>query len=44
MTLAPLAVADEQEKIIIAVASGKGSRIELREWIRKHLLARNPSI
>ena len=31
---------DEQETIIISVASGKVSRIELREWISNHLIAR----
>ena len=34
---------DEQEKIIIGVASGKISRIELSEWIRKHMVARDHS-
>jgi len=29
---------DEQETIIIAVASGKLSRIQLSEWIRKHII------
>jgi death on curing protein len=33
---------DEQEKIIIHVASGKVSRIELREWISKYTVVRNP--
>jgi hypothetical protein len=32
---------DDQEKIIIDVASGKVSRIELSEWINKHMVARN---
>lgn len=32
---------DDQEKIIIDVASGKLSRIELSEWISKHMVARN---
>ena len=32
--------ADEQEKIIIDVASGKVSRIELSEWLSKHMLLR----
>ena len=32
---------DEQEKIIIDVASGKVSRIELSEWIDKHMVVRN---
>ena len=32
---------DEQEKIIIDVASGKISRIELSEWISKHMVVRN---
>ena len=32
---------DDQEKIIIDVASGKVSRIELSEWISKHLVVRN---
>jgi death on curing protein len=31
----------EQEKIIIGVASGKVSRIELNQWISKHLVVRN---
>ena len=32
---------DDQEKIIIDVASGKVSRIELSEWISKHMVAKN---
>ena len=32
---------DDQEKIIIAVASGKVSRMELSEWISKHMVMRN---
>jgi death-on-curing protein len=32
---------DDQEKIIIDVASGKVSRIELSEWINKHMVAKN---
>ena len=32
---------DDQEKIIIDVASGKVSRIELSEWISKHMVRRN---
>ena len=32
---------DEQEKIIIDVASGKVSRIELSEWLREHMVVRN---
>lgn len=32
---------DDQEKIIINVASGKVSRIELSEWISKHMVVRN---
>ncbi len=32
---------DEQEKIIIEVASGKISRSELSEWISKHMVLRN---
>ena len=32
---------DEQEQIIIDVASGKVSRIELSEWISKHMVLRN---
>jgi death-on-curing protein len=32
---------DEQEHIIIDVASGKVSRIELGEWLREHLVVRN---
>ena len=35
------ASADDQEKIIIDVASGKVSRIELSQWINKHMVARN---
>jgi death on curing protein len=31
---------DDQEKIIIDVASGKVSRIELSEWISKHMVMR----
>jgi len=33
---------DEQERIIIDVASGKVSRIALSEWISKHMVVRNP--
>jgi death on curing protein len=32
---------DEQETIVIYVASGKVSRNELSEWISKHMVARN---
>jgi hypothetical protein len=32
---------DEQEAIIIEVASGKVSRIELSEWVSKHMVVRN---
>jgi len=32
---------DEQEKIIIEVASGNVSRIELSVWISKHIVLRN---
>jgi death on curing protein len=32
------ALVDEQEKIIIGVASGKISRIEFSEWLGKHLI------
>ena len=32
---------DEQETIIIGVASGKISRIELSEWLREHMVVRN---
>jgi death-on-curing protein len=32
---------DDQEKLIIDVASGKISRIELSEWISKHIVVRN---
>jgi death on curing protein len=32
---------DEQEQIIIQVASGKVSRIELGEWLREHVIVRN---
>ena len=32
---------DDQEKIIIDVASGKVSRIELSQWISKHLVVNN---
>jgi death on curing protein len=32
---------DEQEAIIIEVASGKVSRIELSEWVSKHMVMRN---
>ena|SRR5688572_1699635 len=32
---------DDQEKIIIQVASGKISRIEFSEWISKHMVVRN---
>ena len=31
---------DDQETIIIDVASGKVSRIELSEWISKHMVLR----
>jgi death-on-curing protein len=31
---------DEQEKVVIDVASGKVSRIELSEWISKHIVLR----
>jgi death-on-curing protein len=34
---------DDQEKIIIDVASGKVSRIELSEWLSKHMVVRNRS-
>src|SRR5829696_4366570 len=34
---------DEQETMIIDVASGKVSRIELSEWISKHMVVRNES-
>lgn len=34
---------DEQERIIIGVASGKISMIELSEWIRKHMVVREHS-
>jgi death-on-curing protein len=33
---------NEQEEIIIGVASGNVSRIELGEWIRNHLVFKNP--
>ena len=32
---------DDQEKIIINVASGKVSRIDLSEWIGKHIVVRS---
>ena len=32
------ALVDEQEKVIIGVASGKISRIEFSEWLGKHLI------
>jgi death-on-curing protein len=32
---------DEQESIIIGVASGKISRIQLSEWLHKHLVVRH---
>ena len=32
---------DEQEQIIIEVASGKVSRIELGDWLREHVVVRN---
>lgn len=32
---------DEQEQIIIGVASGKVSRIELSAWLREHVVVRN---
>ena len=32
---------DEQEQIIIQVASGKVSRIELGEWLREHVVLMN---
>jgi len=32
---------DEQEKVIIDIASGKVSRIELSEWISTHIVVRN---
>ena len=32
---------DDQEKIIIDVASGKISRIELGEWLLQHMVARD---
>ena len=32
---------EDQEKIFIDVASGKVSRIELSEWISKHMVLRN---
>jgi death on curing protein len=32
---------DEQEQIIISVASGKVSRIELADWLRQHVVATN---
>ena len=34
---------DEQEKVIIDVASGKVSRIELGDWISNHLIVKNLS-
>jgi death on curing protein len=36
-----VASVDEQEQIIIEVASGKVSRIELGEWLREHVVVRN---
>jgi death-on-curing protein len=35
------ATVDQQETIIIGVASGKTSRIELSEWLHKHMVVRN---
>lgn len=32
---------DEQEEVIIAVASGKISRVELSEWVGKHVVERS---
>ncbi|MGH9966762.1 MAG: type II toxin-antitoxin system death-on-curing family toxin [Pyrinomonadaceae bacterium] len=32
---------DDQEKVIIGVASGKVSRIELSEWLGEHMAVRN---
>lgn len=32
---------DEQEKFILEVASGKVSRIEMGEWLSKHVVVRN---
>lgn len=32
---------DEQEQIMISVASGEISRIQLGEWLREHLVMRN---
>jgi death-on-curing protein len=32
---------DKQEQIVIGVASGKISRIELGEWLREHVVATN---
>jgi death-on-curing protein len=32
---------DDQEKIIIEVASGKVSRVEFSEWISKHMVVKN---
>lgn len=32
---------DEQEEIIIEVASGNVSRIELSAWLREHIIVRN---
>lgn len=32
---------DEQETMIIDVASGKVSRIELAEWVSKYMVASN---
>ena len=34
---------DEQETIILDVASGKISRIELSNWLSKHIVARTLS-
>ena len=33
---------DDQEQIIIGVASGKVSRIEFSKWLLKHLVVRDP--
>ena len=32
---------DEQEQIIIEVASGKVSRVALGEWLSEHVVVRN---
>jgi death on curing protein len=37
------AAVDEQEQITIGVASGKVSRVELSEWLGKHMVVRNRS-